>query len=89
MHVTEEKNNLIIYLPLDSWSMSTQIMKKQHSYPWPTMEYHSCMYARGMFFAHISVETRLKSESFKPLIGNLGFLVQNLWSKKLNLDEIT
>jgi len=33
------------------------------------------------------VETRLKSESFEPLIGFLMFLVQTLWSKKLNLDK--
>jgi len=33
------------------------------------------------------VETRPKSESFEPLIGFLMFLVQKLWSKKLNLDK--
>jgi len=39
----------------------------------------------GSISFKFSVETKLKSESFEPLIGFLAFLVQKLWPKKLNL----
>jgi len=35
------------------------------------------------------METRLKSESFEPLIGFLVFLVQKSWSKNHEIDNFT
>jgi len=41
----------------------------------------------GSISLKILLETKLKSESFEPLIDILRFLVQKLWLKQLNLDK--
>jgi len=38
---------------------------------------------KGCISLKLAVETRLKSESFEPLIGFLAFLVQKLWKTNI------
>jgi len=43
----------------------------------------------GSILLKYLLETRLKSESFEPLIGFLAFLVQKLWSKNHVISNFT
>jgi len=56
---------------------------------WPTLPGPGPNSKRKGFREVFIMETRIKSKSFEPLIGFLGFLVQKFWPEKLTLGKIT